>query len=111
MSDWDLYLNYVCFALNSVKSRHTGYSANMAVFGRELNTPLSVLVENENPDLSSVKNKSYGQAIWEHHRLVKDIVSKVELMFLCKLSQNCHKINIFVTLFNCDTIRPLFDSK
>ena len=44
MSDWDLYLNYVCIALNSVKSRHTGYSANMAVFGRELNTPLSVLV-------------------------------------------------------------------
>ena len=55
MSDWDLYLNYVCIALNSVKSRHTGYSANMAVFGRELNTPLSVLVENENPDLSSVR--------------------------------------------------------
>ena len=79
MSDWDLYLNYVCFALNSVKSRHTGYSANMAVFGRELNTPLSVLVENENPDLSSVKNKSYGQSIWEHHRLVKDIFSKVRL--------------------------------
>ena len=40
-----------------------------------------------------------------------------ELMFLCKLSQNLHfcvnclKIYIFVTLFNCDTIRPLFDSK
>ena len=79
MSDWDLYLNYVCIALNSVKSRHTGYSANMAVFGRELNTPLSVLVENENSDLSSVKNKSYGQAIWEHHRLVQYIVSNVSL--------------------------------
>ena len=35
----------------------------------------------------------------------------LELMFSCKLSQNCHKIYIFVTLFNCDTIRPLFDSK
>lgn len=79
MKDWDLYLNYVCFALNSVKSRHTGYSANMVVFGRELNTPLSILVDNENPDLSAVKNKSYQQTIWEHHRMVKDIVSKVRI--------------------------------
>jgi transposase InsO family protein len=76
MQDWDLYLNYVCFALNSIKSRHTGFTANMIVFGKELNTPLSLLCENEEPNLDQVKNKSYAAAIREHHRMVKDITSR-----------------------------------
>ena len=54
MQDWDLYLNYVCFALNSLKSRHTGFTANMIVFGKELNTPLSLLCENEEPNLDQI---------------------------------------------------------
>ena len=76
IKDWDLYLNYVCFALNSTKSRHTGFTANQIVFGKELNTPLSILCENEEPDLSKIKNKSYAALIRDHHKMIKDITAK-----------------------------------
>ena len=32
--NWDLYLAYAVFALNSLKNRHSGYSANRLVYGR-----------------------------------------------------------------------------
>ena len=60
--DWDLYLKWVCSVCNSTKSRHTGFSANRLVFGRELNTPQSILlndpcpgVETQNPSAHAVK--------------------------------------------------------
>ena len=42
---WDHYLDYACSALNSLKNRNTGYSANFLVFGRENNAPLSLIME------------------------------------------------------------------
>ena len=47
LNKWDKYLPYVVFALNMLKSRHTGYTANRLALGREVNTPLSLIVENE----------------------------------------------------------------
>ena len=47
MGNWDLYLPYITFALNSLKNRHTGFSANRLVYGREANTPRSILIENQ----------------------------------------------------------------
>ena len=52
-------------------------------------------------------NIPYSEAI----SYVRRRVRFSELMLLCKSSQNYNRIYIFVTLFNCDTIRPLFDSK
>ena len=45
--DWDLYLNYVSFALNGIKSRHTGFSANQIIFGKNLNTPLDLELDGD----------------------------------------------------------------
>ena len=52
---WDKYLNYICSALNSLKSRSTGYTANFFVYGHELNTPLSLPLENG--DLKDLSGK------------------------------------------------------
>ena len=74
--DWDLYLDYVTYGLNSIKSRHTGVSANMIVFGREIRTPLSLVVENETPELGTLKNKSPAELAKLKHQLIKTILGK-----------------------------------
>ena len=73
-NQWDLYLDYITFALNCLKNRHTGFSANKLVFGRELNSPLSILIENEELEPSSYNDKAY-----QLHRTIKDIVRKVRI--------------------------------
>jgi hypothetical protein len=42
---WDKYLDYTCSALNSLKNRNTGYIANFLLYGLELNTPITLLLE------------------------------------------------------------------
>ena len=61
-------IGYVCSALNSIKSRATGHSANLLVYGREINTPISLLVtEQESQETYDVKayqlHKTYKQII------------------------------------------------
>ena len=75
-NNWDLYLDYVTFALNSLRSRHTGYSANRLVFGRELNTPLSLIVDNENSSVNPDKSQYHKRAYIQHKEL-KTIIKKV----------------------------------
>jgi transposase InsO family protein len=74
LNDWDLYLNYVCFALNGLRSRHTGVTPNMLVFGRELNTPLNLTLNGE-PVTFEMKSKKHGKA-YELYRTVRSIVEK-----------------------------------
>ena len=74
LKDWDLYLPYVCFALNELRSRHTGVSPNLLVFGRKLNTPLDLTLDGE-PVVFEQKSKKHGKA-WELNRTVRDIVQK-----------------------------------
>ena len=71
---WDKYLDYICFALNCLKCKHTGYSANKIVFGRELNTPLSLLIENTDKE---EKHKTHDQKAYELHKTIKQIVQNV----------------------------------
>ena len=47
----------------------------MIVFGKELNTPLSLLCENEDPD-PKTNNKAYAVSIREHHKMVKEIIAR-----------------------------------
>ena len=75
-NNWDLYLDYVTFALNSLRSRHTGYSANRLVFGRELNTPLSLIVENEDSPINPNESQYHKRAFLQHKEL-KSIIKKV----------------------------------
>ena len=74
LRDWDLYLKYVTFALNCLRSRHTGFSANMLVYAKELNTPLNLVVDNEPVNLDP-KNK-YSAKAYALHRTIKTIVRK-----------------------------------
>ena len=74
LNDWDLYLNYVCFALNGLRSRHTGVSPNLLVFGRRLNTPLDLTIGG-NPVVIEQKSKQHGKA-YELYRTVRNIVQK-----------------------------------
>ena len=74
IKDWDLYLNYVCFALNGLRSRHTGVSPNLLVYGRQLNTPLDLTLDGK-PVVFEKKSKQYGKA-YELYRTVRNIVQK-----------------------------------
>ena len=77
--EWDRYLDYVCSALNSLKSRATGYSANFLVFGHELNTPLSLLLENGNHDdvFDPSEPGAFNRKAYDLHNAYRDIVRKV----------------------------------
>lgn len=74
LKDWDIYLNYVCFALNGLRSRHTGVSPNLLVFGRQLNTPLDLTINGE-PVVFERKSKQYGKA-YQIYRTVRNIVQR-----------------------------------
>ena len=76
--DWDLYLGRVVFSLNCLKNRHTGYSSNFLVFGRELNTPLSLLAEKrEDFELESLESGNYDAKAWQLYKNCKEITRKV----------------------------------
>ena len=72
-------MDYVCSALNSLKSRATGYSANFLVFGHELNTPLSLLLENGNHDdvFDPSEPGAFNRKAYDLHNAYRDIVRKV----------------------------------
>ena len=73
--DWDLYLNYVSFALNGIKSRHTGFSANQIIFGKNLNTPLDLELDGDPIllDNHATRKKTSAYIIY---RTIRDIVQK-----------------------------------
>ena len=74
--DWDLYLDKVVFALNCLNNRRTGFSANKMAYGRELNVPLSLMVEGESKH-KPVKNTRAGQDAYQLHREMKRVIKKV----------------------------------
>ena len=77
MSDWDLNLSYVVFALNSVKNRFTSFSPNMMVFARELNMPQEILVAQENAPHSL--NTTHDREAYKLYKTVKEIMHRVRI--------------------------------
>ena len=75
ISDWDLYLNFVSFALNGIKSRHTGFSANEIMFGEDLNTPLDLEIDGKPIQLENQSSKTRKTA-YSIYRTIRDIVQK-----------------------------------
>ena len=71
---WDLYLGYCVMALNSLKNRHTGYSSNRLVFGRENNTPITLLVDN---DLKTEIPSKKSKGAYELYKTMKRTLRKV----------------------------------
>ena len=55
---WDLYLTYVASAIRAIKNKHTGFSANRMMLGREISRPLEVLYGLP-PELSSRSEGAY----------------------------------------------------
>ena len=73
--DWDLYLNFVSFALNGIRSRHTGFSANQIMFGKDLNTPLDLEIHGTPIQLDEYASKKKTSA-YQIYRTIRDIVQK-----------------------------------
>ena len=73
---WDEYLGKVTFALNCLKNRRTGYSANRMVYGRELNIPLTLLVQDGDSYRPTNVYQS-GFEVYELHKKMKGIIRKV----------------------------------
>ena len=45
--DYDLWINYITFTMNCLKSTKTKFSANMLVFGRELLAPRDLFIQDD----------------------------------------------------------------
>ena len=73
LKEWDLYLPFVCFALNTIKSRHTGFSPNFCVFGRNLRAPLDWEVEGEAVTFSNTKSSQKAHTLF---RTLRNIIYK-----------------------------------
>ena len=78
--DWDLYLNFVCFSLNALRSRHTGFSANFLVYGRNLNTPLDLELDGDPVRLGRLSetrgHTKYSEKAYQLYRTIRNIVQK-----------------------------------
>eukprot|EP00116_Pleurobrachia_bachei_P000733 sb/3460995/ len=79
--DWDLHLPEVCFALNSLNNRRTGFSANKMVFGREANIPETLLLTKQWGDLDQTHVNSdrinIPNTVYEKHRELQRITRRV----------------------------------
>ena len=78
--DWDLYLNFVCFSLNALRSRHTGFSANFLVYGRHLNTPLDLELDGDPVRLGRLSetrgHTKHSEKAYQLYRTIRNIVQK-----------------------------------
>ena len=97
--NWDLYLDKVVFALNCLKNRRTGFSANKMVFIREMNIPLSLMLDSDTHQ--PVKSSQAGKDAYELHREMKRIIRKVrensDVDF--RYAQNSHDRNLMGPFF------------
>jgi hypothetical protein len=66
--------------LNSLRNRHTGFTSNRLVFGRELNTPLSLLAENRSEfEIEPMKENEFDAKAYELYKNLKHITRKVRI--------------------------------
>lgn len=73
---WDLYLEKVTFALNCAKNRRTGFSAHKMLYGREVNLPLTLVMEKEDI-LAPEKSRTTAAEVYKNHKELKRIMYKV----------------------------------
>ena len=80
LDEWDVWLKYVVFTLNSLKSSRTGYSSNFLVFGRHLRAPRDLWLEQAQKDLkpdpyTNIDNlrKKYA---YDLHKQISNIMQK-----------------------------------
>ena len=71
--DWDLHLPQVCFTLNSLKNRRTGFTPYRLVFGREANISETLLKEDGVREATNTT----PQRVYEHSKELRILASKV----------------------------------
>ena len=92
--DYDLWIKYIVFTLNSLASTRTGYSANFLVFGRELRMPRDLFLKDDDRlekirsditenDYKKLQVYSLYKQISEVTRKVRDNAQK-RAMYMCK---------------------------
>ncbi|KAL5263050.1 hypothetical protein ACHWQZ_G008446 [Mnemiopsis leidyi] len=72
--NYDLYIPWITFTLNCMKSRRTGYSSNFLVFGRELMTPRDFFIKTP---VETKEPASYQTYAYETYKRIKEIAMKV----------------------------------
>ncbi|KAL5267827.1 hypothetical protein ACHWQZ_G004766, partial [Mnemiopsis leidyi] len=82
IKNWDVWLKYVVFTLNSLKSSRTSYSSNFLVFGRHLRAPRDLWLEQANldhkPDPYENIDNLRKKAAYDLHKQIGDIMQKVQ---------------------------------
>ena len=68
---WVKYLPYVVSALNTFKNKHTGFSANFLVYGRELRLPQEFFVDQETEE-SEEEAVPVATKAYRKYRKIKD---------------------------------------
>ena len=75
--DWCKQIDYVCYALNALKNRTTGFSANFLRYGHDINTPMDLIMCTSDGDALPEKPNQHARKAWEMHRNFKQILRKV----------------------------------
>ena len=75
--DWCKQIDYVCYALNALKNRTTGFSANFLRYGHEINTPMDLIMCTSDGDALPEEPNQHARKAWEMHRNFKQILRKV----------------------------------
>ena len=92
--NYDIYIKYIVFCLNSLVCSRSGYSPNFVAFGRELLMPRDLFVKNDNrldEPLKNVGETDYKKVqAYKLYKHVSEITRKVRdnaqkrAMYMCK---------------------------
>ena len=101
MKNWDIWLPYIVFTLNSLKSARTGHSSNMLVFGRDLRAPRDLWmskheIEKFDEPYVNIDNLKKKYA-YDLHRIIGQIMNKVQKTMNKHVSLMCKQFNKNVT--------------
>ena len=73
---WDAYLDKVTFALNCLVNRRTGHSAHKMLYGKDVNLPLNLMLDNAAHQKPDERNTAAKEA-YELHKEMKRVIRKV----------------------------------
>ena len=79
--DYDIYIKYIVFCLNSLVCSRSGYTPNFVAFGRELPMVRDLFVKNDNrldEALKTVSNTDYKKLqAYKLYKRVSEVTRKV----------------------------------
>ena len=96
--EWDKYLKYIVFSLNSLKCKRTNVSANFLVFGRNLKSPRDLWLEdlshiNIEPDMFVNVDNLKKKTAYDLHKKIREINLKVQRTMGTHVQNMCNAYN------------------